>query len=95
MPAHAWVIVINMLFQAMGRGTSAAILSLSRQGICFIPSVVIMSLLFGIWGLASAQAVADFLSLVLAIPLLLKVLKEIKGLNEGAVLAAKPGQAKP
>lgn len=89
MPVHAWVIVINMLFQAMGRGTSAAILSLSRQGICLIPSVIVMSLLFGVWGLASAQAVADFLSLILAIPLLLKVLKEIKGLiNDSHVAEA-------
>lgn len=82
MPAHAWVIAINMLFQAMGRGTSAAILSLSRQGICLIPSVIVMSLVFEVWGLASAQAVADFLSLLLALPLLIKVLKEIRSLRD-------------
>jgi Na+-driven multidrug efflux pump len=80
MPIQAWVIVVNMLFQSMGRATSAAILGLSRQGICFIPAVIIMSLAFGVYGLAAAQAVADGLSLALAFPLAFKVLKEIKRL---------------
>ena len=90
MPVHAWVIVINMLFQAMGRGTSAAILSLSRQGICLIPAVVLMSIIFGVWGLASAQAVADFMSMLLAVPMLIKVLREIKGLMVAAPASEGP-----
>jgi putative MATE family efflux protein len=71
MPIHAWVIVVNMLFQAMGRGTSAAVLSFARQGICFIPAVIVLSLAFGVWGLAAAQAASG---------VLIRVMKEIKKL---------------
>jgi len=80
MPIHAWVIVVNMLFQALGRGTSAAVLSLSRQGICFIPAVIILSLAFGVWGLAAAQAAADVMSLLIALPLAVRIMKEIRRL---------------
>lgn len=81
MPIHAWVIVVNMLFQALGRAGNAAILSLSRQAICFIPAVIVLSLLFGVWGLAAAQAVADVLSLFIAVPLAVRILKELKVLK--------------
>ena len=80
MPIHAWVIVVNMLFQALGRGVNAAVLSLSRQAICFIPAVIVLSLLFGVWGLAAAQAASDGLSLLIALPMAIRITKEIKGL---------------
>lgn len=35
MPLHAWCIVVNMLCAGIGRARGAAILGLSRQGICF------------------------------------------------------------
>ena len=95
MPIHAWVIVVNMLFQAMGRGTSAAVLSFARQGICFIPSVIVLSLIFGVWGLAAAQAASDALSLLIALPLAIRVTREIKRLQAAQSAAAEiqPAQA--
>ena len=80
MPIHAWVIVVNMTYAGLGKATGAALLSLSRQGIFFIPAVWILSVAFGVMGLASAQAVADGLSLLLGLPLAIRVLKEIKRL---------------
>ena len=77
---HMWVMVIGSLFQALGRAINATILNLSRQVICLIPSVIIMAHFFDEYGLASAQAVADCISLVIALPLLFKILKELKGL---------------
>lgn len=87
MPLSAWVIVVNMLFQSIGRATEAAILSLSRQGIAFIPSIIVLSSLFGVEGLASAQAVADVLSLLIALPMALRILKLLKTL-----MANQPSQ---
>ena len=77
---HMWVMVIGSLFQALGRAINATILNLSRQVICLIPSVIVMAHFFDEYGLASAQAVADCVSLVIALPLLFKILKELKGL---------------
>jgi Na+-driven multidrug efflux pump len=75
---HVWVMIANGLFQALGRAVSAGILGLSRQVICLIPCVVILSKLFGVNGLAVAQASADVLSCLIALPMVLKLTKEIK-----------------
>lgn len=80
MPVHAWVVVVNMTYAGLGKAVGAAVLSLARQGICFIPSVVVMSLLFRENGLASAQAVSDILSLAIAAPLAVRVLRELRRL---------------
>jgi putative MATE family efflux protein len=75
---HVWVMIANGLFQALGRAVSAGVLGLSRQVICLIPCVVILSKLFGVNGLAVAQASADVLSCLIALPMVLKLTKEIK-----------------
>ena len=76
--AHVWVMIINGLFQALGRALPAAILGLSRQAICLIPAVIALSLLFGVNGLAVSQATADVLSMAIAIPMVVKITREIK-----------------
>jgi len=80
LPPHMWVMVISGLFQALGKAKGAAVLSLSRQVICLIPSVIILSKIFGVYGLASAQAVADGLGLLIAIPMVITILKDINRL---------------
>jgi putative MATE family efflux protein len=80
MPFHALVIIVNALFTALGRARSAALLALSRQGICLIPTIYILSGVFGVHGLAFSQAVSDVLSFLIALPLALRVINEMKGL---------------
>ncbi len=78
LPIGAIVVVINMTYTALGRALGATVLGLARQGICFLPSVLILPAAFGVMGLAAAQATADFLSIAIGIPLGLRILKEIK-----------------
>ena len=78
LPAHSWVAVVNMFCAGLGDARGALILSSSRQGTCFIPIVYPLAWLFGAVGVASVQAVADALSLVLAIPIVRKVMKRVK-----------------
>ena len=80
--AHVWVMIINGLFQALGRALPAAFLGLSRQAICLIPTVIVLSLLFGVNGLAVSQASADLLSMVIAVPMVIKITREIRRLAE-------------
>ena len=79
MPSVAWVIVVNMLYAGLGRAVGAAILSVVRQGVFFIPMVLILPKLFGVQGLAAVQGVADILTLLLSIPLSILLLREING----------------
>lgn len=78
LPIHAWVAVVNMLCAGLGNAVGASLLATSRQGTCFLPILHLMAFLFKENGLASVQAVADVLSLALAIPLAVFMLKKIK-----------------
>ncbi|MBR6424406.1 MAG: MATE family efflux transporter [Oscillospiraceae bacterium] len=77
---HMLVLLAGGLFQALGRAVNATILNLSRQVIAFIPSIIVMNLLFGVNGLAVAQAVSDVVSGLIAAPLTIKLLREISRL---------------
>lgn len=78
MVPHVWGMIANGLYQALGRSVGAAVLGLSRQMICLIPSVVILSSLFGVYGLASAQATADILTVIIAFPMVIHLFRKIK-----------------
>ncbi len=77
LPIHAWVAVVNMLCAGLGNAKGALALSTSRQGTCFIPIVHVMAWAFGAYGIASVQAVADVLTLVLAVPIIRGMHKKI------------------
>lgn len=76
-PVMSWVIMSNMMLQTMGRVVSATLLAVARNGLMFIPAILILPPIFGLFGVQLAQPVADILSLVLAIPVTVKVLKEL------------------
>ena len=76
-PVMTWVVMSNMMLQTMGRVFSATILSISRNGLSFIPAVLILPLVFGLDGVLLAQPVADIVALLMAIPFTVKVLKEL------------------
>ena len=90
LPIHAWVAVVNMLCAGLGNAKGALALSTSRQGSCFIPILYPMAYLLGAWGVASVQAAADVLSLALAIPIMMGMMKTIDKAEE-AFLAQKNG----
>ena len=76
MVLHVWVAISNGLFQALGRSIGAAVLGLARQVICLIPCVLVLSKIFGVYGLASAQAVADVMSFMIALPMVIILFKK-------------------
>jgi putative MATE family efflux protein len=52
-------------FQAIGKAAPAFFLGLSRQFILLIPLMVVLPLVFGLWGIFAAYPAADFLSTLL------------------------------
>ena len=78
LPIHAWVAIVNMLCVGLGNAKGAFLLSTARQGTCFVPILFPLAWAFGAMGLASVQAVADVLTLVLAVPLILSMTKKIR-----------------
>lgn len=68
LPLHAIIVGTNMLMQSCGQIKSATFLSCNRQGVYFIPAILILPAIFGLTGVEISQAVADFLSVLTAIP---------------------------
>ena len=82
LPIHGWVAVVNMFCAGLGNAKGALLLSTSRQGTCFLPIVYPMSWIWGANGAASVQAVADILTLFLALPLIRRVMRQIQAAED-------------
>ena len=74
---QSWIVMSNMMLQTIGRTVPATFLAMARQGIFFIPLVWILSTTFGILGIQMTQAVSDLLALACAVPIQLKVMREM------------------
>ncbi|MEI3356266.1 MAG: MATE family efflux transporter [Clostridia bacterium] len=68
----------GIFFQAIGKSTKSAILSLSRQIVILIPAMIILSSRFGIMGVLSAGPVADGIAFILAAILLTKEVMHLR-----------------
>ncbi len=74
---HPMTICSNMLFQSIGENKKATFLSMLRSGILFIPILLILTHFYGIFGVQSAQAIADVLAFIIATPIVLHFLKNL------------------
>ena len=82
LPIHAWVAIVNMYCVGLGNAKGALALSTARQGSCFLPILYPLAWIFGAWGVGSVQALADVLTLVLAIPILKNINKKLHAAME-------------
>ena len=78
LPIHAWVAVVNMFCTGLGNAGGALLLSTARQGTCFIPILYPLATVFGAYGIASVQAIADVLTMFMAVPLIISLKKKIR-----------------
>jgi putative MATE family efflux protein len=67
-PIHPLIVGTNMLMQSTRHIRAATFLSMNRQGVYFIPAILILPRLLGLTGVEISQFVADALSAVTAIP---------------------------
>ena len=82
LPFGAFTLVSNMMLQTIRKAGRAALLASARQGLFFIPCILILPHLIGIRGVEMTQAIADILSFLLALPLTLGTLKEMNSLSQ-------------
>ncbi|OBR94356.1 multidrug export protein MepA [Clostridium ragsdalei P11] len=69
--------VYMCLFLALGMGKEGGILSISRQGMFFIPAILVMPQFLGIEGVIWAQPTADLLTVILTALFMLGVNKKL------------------
>ena len=67
-----------MLFQSTGQAKEATLLAISRQGLFFLPLILLLPSLFdSILGVQLAQPIADLLTAILTLPLVIRFWRKI------------------
>ena len=74
----------GLTYQVVGNKGIASLLSISRQGMFYLPALVIMPKLWGLTGVQGCQAVADAFAFVFAIPFTILFFNTLKKEQEKA-----------
>jgi len=69
--------VYSSLLLALGKGTEGFILGACRQGICFVPVILILPKVWGLNGLIYAQPIAYVLSFIISVFMAVRLHKEL------------------
>ncbi len=77
LPVHPMIVVSNMTLQMVGKSWQGTFLSAARQGIFFIPVILILSQTIGLTGIQITQPIADVLNALCSIPFMVAFFKEI------------------
>lgn len=78
LPLGAVVMYTNMMMQTIRKPWQANILAASRNGLFFIPLIIILPHFLGLQGVEMCQACADFLSFLLAVPIAINGFSALK-----------------
>lgn len=74
---NGWIVMNNMMMQTMGKTLPATILAASRQGLFFIPALLILPHFLGLLGIQSAQAFSDAFTVVITTILNRKIMRSL------------------
>ncbi len=77
-PLNAWIVMCNMMLQSIGKGLKASIVASARQGLCFLPLILVLPYFFGLFGVEICQAVSDVLTLAISVPIGFSVIREMQ-----------------
>ena len=70
--------VYSSLFLALGKGKEGFILGACRQGICFVPVILLLPLFAGVSGILYAQPAADVISAVITVFMAIRLHRELE-----------------
>lgn len=76
-PLVGFLVLSNMMMQNIGLAIRASFLAMSRQGLFYIPLVLVLPRIFGFLGIQMSQAVSDVLSMTVSVILTWGVLKDL------------------
>lgn len=72
MPLMAYSTYVNQMYQCLGFSKQATLLASLRQGICFVPIVLVMPAVIGLTGVQVAQPASDLLTFIISVPFQIK-----------------------
>ncbi len=71
-PILGFIFAVTNLMQVANKGKVALLLSVCRQGIIFLPAIIILDQMYGLDGIIWIQPVVDVMSVVMAVAVCLK-----------------------
>lgn len=74
---HPICVCTNMLFQSIGKNASATFLATLRSGLAFIPTIIILTKLYGLLGVEISQTVGDVITFIVSIPFTIYFFKHL------------------
>lgn len=78
LPLQATIVLSNMLFQSIGKALQATLISATRQGIYFLPLILILPRYFGLAGIEFTQSISDVFAFSSAVPFLIFFFRSLK-----------------
>ena len=82
MPLLPLNFMAGLTYQVVGNKALAALLSCSRQGLFYVPAILILPLAADLLGVQCAQSVSDFLAFLFAIPFTVAFLRRLRRLEK-------------
>lgn len=81
-PLMGWIIMSGMFLQNIGRFKEATIVSAARQGIIFIPLILLLPNIWGLYGIMLVQPLSDIGTFIISLPMSIKEIKKLNGAKE-------------
>ena len=78
LPLGAWIVLCNMMLQTIRQPVRAVVLASARQGLFFVPFILLLPRLLGLQGVEMCQAVSDVCSFAVSLPLTLPILRSLR-----------------
>ena len=76
------IVVANMTFQSVGKAGRATFLACCRQGVFFIPLILILPRALGLVGVEVCQPIADVFTFIVSLPFLLAFLRQLGRMDD-------------
>ena len=76
------IVVANMTFQSVGASGRATFLACCRQGVFFIPLILILPRTHGLFGVEICQLIADVLTFLVSLPFLIAFLQQLGRMDD-------------
>ena len=80
-PLLSWTVACNITSQAIGKSIYASIISLSQQGLFFIPTILILPHFVGLTAIQISIPLANLLTFLISIPIGINLLRELSTAN--------------
>lgn len=82
MPLLPLGIACNMTFQAVGKSVKATLFASCRQGFFFLPLILILPHIFGVFAMEAAQPAADVATFLVCLPAMHKFMAEMQKMEK-------------